>query len=170
MSNKEKNIIECIKKRRSVRCYNEKKVENSLVSFLLEAAIWAPSGKNIQPWKFRVITEPEIIKQISKLMQSSRWLKNAPCLIFVFLDKSLVYEHTKDVLSCGAAIENILLSAYSVGLSTCWIGEILNHSNRISSMLNLPCDKYELISVISIGYNDNKIKNIERRALDDFII
>ena len=65
-------IFDGIKSRRSVRLYNSEPIEIEFINQIIESAIWAPSGKNGQPWKFKIVTEQNIIKQISKLSANSR--------------------------------------------------------------------------------------------------
>ena len=67
--------------RRSVRLYNHKPIEMESINQIIESAIWAPSGKNSQLWKFKIITEKNTIDEISKLSENSRWLETATCLI-----------------------------------------------------------------------------------------
>ena len=97
-------IFDGIISRRSVRLYNSKPIEIENINKIIESAIWAPSGKNGQPWKFKIITKKNIIEEIAKLSANSRWLKTAPWLIIVYLDKVCSYHYIKDVQSCGAAI------------------------------------------------------------------
>ena len=103
-------VFDGIKSRRSVRLYNSEPIEIEFINQIIESAIWAPSGKNGQPWKFKIVTEQNIIEEIAKLSANSRWLKTAPCLIIVYLDKVCSYHYIKDVQSCVSAIQNMLLT------------------------------------------------------------
>ena len=74
-------IFDGIKSRRSVRLYNSKTIEIEIINQIIESAIWAPSGKNGQPWKFKVTTEKNIIEEISKLSVKSKRLNDMPRFI-----------------------------------------------------------------------------------------
>ena len=158
-------IFDGIISRRSVRLYNSKPIEIENINKIIESAIWAPSGKNGQPWKFKIITEQNIIEEISKLSVNSRWLKTAPCLIIVYLDKVCSYHYIKDVQSCGAAIQNMLLTAHEIGIGSCWIGALLEKADDINKLLEVD-DSLELMSVVSFGYGRGKSINVGRKDIN----
>ena len=162
-------IFDGIKSRRSVRLYNSKPIEIESINQIIESAIWAPSGKNGQPWKFKIITEQNIIEEIAKLSANSRWLKTAPCLIIVYLDKGCSYHYIKDVQSCGAAIQNMLLSAHEMGIGSCWIGDLLEKADALNELLQVD-DCLELMGVVSLGYGRGKSINIGRKDINEFIL
>ena len=58
-------VIEAIKSRRAIRSFEDKPVPDSAIQTMLEAATYAPSAINIQPWKFTIITNKELMKQLS---------------------------------------------------------------------------------------------------------
>ena len=155
--------------RRSVRLYNSKPIEIENINKIIESAIWAPSGKNGQPWKFKIITKKNIIEEIAKLSANSRWLKTAPCLIIVYLDKVCSYHYIKDVQSCGAAIQNMLLTAHEMCIASCWIGSLLEKADEINKFLEVD-DSLELMSVVSLGYGRGNPTNVGRKDINDFLI
>ena len=162
-------IFEEILSRRSVRLYDSKPIETENLNKIVRSAIWAPSGKNGQPWKFKIITEQNIIEEIAKLSANSRWLKTAPCLIIVYLDKVCSYHYIKDVQSCGAAIQNMLLTAHEMGIASCWIGGLLEKADDINKLLEVD-DSLELMSVVSLGYGRGNPTNIDRKDINEFLI
>jgi nitroreductase len=162
-------ILECIKTRRSIRNYSDQSIDKSGIDKIIEAAIWAPSGKNGQPWKFKVITDKELINQISDMSIYGNWMKNASCFICVFLDKEKSYDYIKDVQSCGAAIQNILLCAHSLGIGSCWIGEILEKSEQIIKLLKFNENRYELMALVILGYKASRTLNPGRRDISSFL-
>ena len=150
------DVFDCIKTRRSIRNYLEQPIDKMDIDKIIEAAIWAPSGKNGQPWKFKIIVDREIINQISDLSIYRKWMRGAPCFICVFLDKEKSYDYIKDVQSCGAVIQNILLCAHSIGIGSCWVGEIAKKSSLLQNIICIDEKKYEFIGLISLGYINNK--------------
>lgn len=165
-----KSTIEVIKSRRSVRSYKPDEVPLEDIQLLLEAARWAPSGKNGQPWKFAVIAQDkQIIDKISNLSIYKRWIQTAPCLIVVFLDKNLMYDRQKDTMAIGAAIQNLMLAADELGIGTCWLGEILKEENEIKELLAAP-ENLELMAIITVGYPERKAPVTKRRELNESIV
>ena len=90
------DAIECIKTRRSVRQYTEQSINQHIIRQILEAGISAPSGKNGQPWKFKIITDKDLICSVSKLSIYGSWMKTSPLFITVFLDNTCSYDRVKD--------------------------------------------------------------------------
>lgn len=160
--------MSCIMNRRSIRSFKSEAVSKELIRQILQAACWAPSGKNGQPWKFSIIMDDESLKErICSLSIYRNWLKYSPCLITVFLDKSISYDYCKDLQAIGAAIQNMLLVAHENDLGTCWVGEMINHESKIKECLVIP-EHYQLMSVIAIGYK-NITTTSKRKSIDDVI-
>jgi nitroreductase len=164
------SVNECIRERRSIRFFKRKEVERKIVMDLLEAARWAPSAKNIQPWKFVVIMEDPLTRdRISSLSDSYRWLKLSPCLIAVFLDTQLQCDSVKDMQAIGAAIQNMLLAGHEAGLGMCWIGDILEKETEVREVLSVSED-YRLAAVIAAGYAGKMSPSAQRRDLKENIL
>ena len=144
-------LDEAIYSRRSIRVYIDKEIEDKEIKAILDAGIWAPSGLNNQPWKFKVIKDQKTKKTIANFTKYANIIKNAPVSICVFLDKKTMYDRDKDIMAIGACIQNMLLKAYSLGIGSCWLGEILNKKNEVMKALELK-SVYELMAVISLGY------------------
>ncbi|MHA1711882.1 MAG: nitroreductase family protein, partial [Candidatus Freyarchaeota archaeon] len=99
-------VLEAIRNRRSCREFQDKEVDDDLIRTILEAGRWAPSGKNLQPWKFIVIKSENIKNDLAELTKYGKIIKNAPLIIAVFLDKNIMYEQVKDTQAIGACIQN----------------------------------------------------------------
>lgn len=139
--------------RTSVRLYKNQTISREDVDSILQSAILAPSAKNIQPWRFVVVQQDkQLIHNIADLTQRSTFIKTADCLICVFLDKDSAFDRTKDSQSIGACIENMLLTATSLGIGSCWIGEILDRQTEVKELLRVDNDRYDLMAIISLGY------------------
>lgn len=164
------DVIDCIKERRSIRKYTSQKIDKEIQDIILSAAICAPSGKNGQPWRFKCIDDEQQIKAISRLSVYRSWMQTASLLIAVFLDREGSYHYMKDVQSCGAAIQNMLLAAKDVGIGSCWIGEILSKQDRIKALMNIREDRYELMGIVSFGYPDETLEKPEKRENEIFLI
>lgn len=161
-------VQDAIRERRSIREYTEKIPTQEEINKLLEAAVWAPSGLNNQPWKFKVV-EGDEKTGLAQFTKYAAIIKDAPVAICVFLDNTKTYNRDKDVLSVGACIQNMLLAAYECGLGTCWLGEILNKKDEVVKYLNIDSD-YELMAVVVVGYSDEEVTKGCRRNLKSFIV
>jgi nitroreductase len=164
-------ILNTLKKRRSVRQYRPQQIEDKELEKILEAAIYAPTGRNEQPWHFTVVQDPVLIKEISdgakKVMTESgmEWLvqlgsvedfnifHRAPTAVIVAGKK----EATTPLIDCSAAVQNMLLAAESLDIGSCWIGfakfYFLNPENM--RKFNIPAD-HEVYFGVSLGYKVRK--------------
>ncbi len=169
------SVMSCILNRRSVRAYTSQEVEKETIMKLLNAATWAPSGHNLQPWRFSVVmNDKELLKKVASLTAYKNWVETAPCLISVFLDTKLLDDkipklYLKHAQSIGASIENLMLAAEDLGLGTCWIGEILKNEEEVKNLLNVPND-LELMAVITLGYSSKDNLKSKRKELSENII
>ena len=163
------NILDIIRTRRSVRRFDDKPVPEELLSEILEAGRWAPSGMNNQPWKFAVIEDRSINEGISKLTRYAGIVRSARVLIAVFLDNAESYHRTKDVQAMGACIQNMLLEAHSLGLGAVWLGEIIKSDAQLRQLLGLG-GELELMAVIALGYATESPKSTKRKELKDLIV
>ena len=139
------DIFTAIKERRSCRKFLSEPIGEDTIEKILEAAIWAPSPLNLQPWEFIVVTKKDVKEKLfSEAERCRKWgleksgwkwlesykvdfLQSAPVIIAVvgdpkktgldmFLeDGGVGYQH-----ACAAAIQNIHLAAHALGLASLW--------------------------------------------------
>ena len=146
-------MIEAIKKRRSIRCYQNKPVEPEKINELLQAAMLAPSAMNLMPWHFTVVTNREKLTQIPTYHPYTNMMKTAPCAIIVSGDRAITKKDAFIYCDCSAAIMNILLSAVDLDLGTCWCA-IAPDESRISafrSAFDLP-EAWLPVAIVAVGY------------------
>lgn len=161
------NILNVIKKRRSIRKYKKKNVSKDLLLQLIEAAIWAPSGSNVQPWYFIIIDNVNTIEQVSTF--SPGLSGNPPSIILICSDRKKAFEKAgalgRDklcVMDISMAAQNIMLLAEEIGLGTCPVKSF--NERAISKILNLP-DYVSADLMISLGYPDEIISAPKRRSV-----
>jgi nitroreductase len=153
-------VISLIRKRRSIRRFLPKPVEAKKIDVLLEAALRAPSSRGVNPWELVVVTEQDLLKELSRAKQhGSTFLKDAPLGIVVCADPE-----KSDVWIEDASIAAIFiqLAAESLGLGSCWIQirERMHDGTKsaeeyIASILNFPA-KMKVASIVAIGYPDEE--------------
>ncbi|MFH1727559.1 MAG: nitroreductase family protein [Pseudomonadota bacterium] len=163
-------LMDIIKKRRSIRNYDSsKKVDTASIEKLIEAAVYAPSGGNVQPYKFLVISNEEKKKEFVETALRQDFIKDASCAIVVCIDKEAAIQsygkrglRLYSIQDTAASIQNMLLTAQSLGLSTCWVGAF--DEIKVANCLDLSSN-LRPIAVIPVGYSDQepgqrKLKNI----------
>jgi len=131
-------------------------VPNDMIETILEAGRWAPTGSNLQPWKFIVVKNPITLDLIRKL--SPGYFGEAPMAIVICSDKATAYEKGGElgrdyltIADCSMAAENMLLAAHVLGLGACPLKSFA--SPAISEILEVPSGiEPELILII--GYPD----------------
>ena len=161
---KSMDILDIIRQRRSIRGYKKDYPSDADVEKILEAGRWAPSGLNNQPWRFLVINDKGRREALAGFTKYGDIIKDAPVVIVVCMDTSDSYNREKDLMAIGACIQNMCLEAYSIGLGTCWLGEILNKKQGVAEFLNLDED-LELMAVIALGYSDEDVTEGCRKSL-----
>ena len=149
--------------RRSIRKFAARPVDRDSLTALLEAARWAPSGRNTQPWRFVVVMSEEKRRRLAELAPQRGIVASAPASIVVLRDLDAGYDELKDAQGIGAAIQNILLAAESTGLSACWTGR--TRDAAIEQLVGAAPNQ-ELMAIIAIGYSDEKPQLAERLPLE----
>jgi len=151
-------IHRLIARRWSARSFSTKKVEKSKILSILEAARWAPSSRNEQPWRYIVFTDdnPEKIdKARSVLLEINNYAKRAPILICAITKKTYSDTGTYNKLhfhDLGAANENIFLESFNQGLIMHEMGGF--DRDKARKVFNIS-DEYEIGIMIAIGYQDS---------------
>ena len=144
------NVVEVIKSRRSIRKYQNTTIPDAVITEIIECARMAPSGHNAQPWRFVVVTDPEIRKQIASFARWGSFIKEAYACIAVFCSR----DSNLRVEDAAAATQNIMLAAWHFSLGTCWVNSHQKeHSKSVESLLKCP-GTYELMTLIALGYPD----------------
>jgi nitroreductase len=143
-------ILNLLKSRRSIRVYQDKPVPQDLLLQILEAGRWAPTGANLQPWHFIVVTDPETRRQIGEVARfffiKSSHVGKAPVLLILGFDTRKGKYGRYDVTLAGG---NMLTMATHLGLGTCWIGAF--DEKKVKEILEIP-EHIEVIALITLGY------------------
>ncbi len=160
------NLLDIIKGRRSIRKYQSREVEQEKIDKILEAAQWAPSAANRQPWHFIVIQDPETRKKLGAIHSHGRFMKESPVVIAVLGDP----EANEKYFLCDPhqAIQNIMLMAYWLELGSCWMGvRGTSFESKMKTLLGVP-DSLHLICTVSLGYpNEEQTKT--RKELSEIV-
>jgi nitroreductase len=169
-------ILQAIKNRRSIRKYKKQDVPKDKLMKVLEAANWAPSNGNSQPWNF-IVTKGEYVDKVCKVFNdwASDYIPNAPYIPQE--KKAVMLEYAKDfggapvhiivtyktdpdeinteeaLMAASAAIQNLCLAAVEQGLGTVWIAGHTAHSSETRAILGIDQDQ-KIAGIIPIGFPD----------------
>ncbi|MBQ0021132.1 MAG: nitroreductase family protein [Bacteroidales bacterium] len=159
---------EVIMSRRSIRKWQDKTISRDTLDIILKHGINAPNGKGIQAYEVRVIDKPELLKELSAAVAKDkpevarrRGFKNifvdAPCVVFI----AAYDDYDLSQVDCGLLGENIILSAWSMGIASCCLGSSARMLNTSPSaapyMQKLDFSEgYKLLYCIALGYPDEE--------------
>lgn len=177
-------VLNVIKKRRSVRTYTKEQLSQENLDLIIEAGIYAPTACNEQPWHFTIIQNPEMLAHINAecsrnmALSDTDWIRkmganpafrvtyNAPTLIIVSGKK----DATALAADCSAAIENMILAAASLGIGSVWLG-LVNHFFKAKDAmqdLGIP-EGYEPFYGVVFGYNANEKEAVGPKRNTDVV-
>ncbi|MGA9387494.1 MAG: nitroreductase family protein [Candidatus Bathyarchaeia archaeon] len=188
------DFSEVIAKRRSIRKFKEDSVSDEALSRVLEAGRWAPSAGNTQPWRFIVVTDPEVRQRIAAVCTESSkkawsrftperakylaqrggsWDKSSmgriPALVVVCYE---VLERMREEFVLGsawAAIENMLLAATAEGLASCiYTYYDLEEEQKLKEILRVP-NKYRIAAMIQLGFSCVEPPLPSRKTLKEIV-
>ena len=139
-------VIENILARRSTRSFTDEPVDEESLKTILQAGAYAPSGMNLQLWQFTLVTNPEILKELTTTVRDvykslyvhkdeEYYIKNhlikevsenydysygAKAMIILSAPK----DAAMGLPDCAAACENMMLAATSLNIGSCWINQL----------------------------------------------
>jgi nitroreductase len=164
-------LLDCMQKRRSVRKYSSKDVSDEMVGKILQAATFAPSAGNVQPWFFYVCRNTEKKKKLTMASSGQGFVAQAPVVIVVcaVLEQARdSYRQRGEQLYCiqdtAAAIQNMLLVIHALGLGACWVGAF--DEAEVRAALSLP-PNLRPVAILPIGYGDEQVSAPGRRSVEE---
>lgn len=167
------DVFEAIKTRRSIRTFTNQEVSEIEIKKILDAARWAPSAGNVQPWIFVVVRNKEIKRKLAEAALNQFFIEEAPVVIVVCADRErsgMSYGSRGTDLYCiqdtAAAAQNILLAAHALGLGACWVGAFNEEEVRL--ILKAPRE-VRPVAIIPIGRPAEKPRIIFKRPLSEIV-
>ena len=179
------NVEEAIERRFSCRHFSDRKIPDEEIMNIINAARLAPSAHNRQNWAFMILKGEEK-NQLSRIMLSlfdgdyshfppfcktskvsAKVIGNSSHAILCLKKKDDMW-NTEDLLSIGAAIENMLLEATSKGFAALWIRDTFYTEDKIKEAFNI--EEYDLVSVIALGYPAREEKQKLKKSIDEILL
>jgi nitroreductase len=186
-------ILDLLRKRYSVRKFSNKKISQGTIDYILEAGRLSPSGGNEQPWKFGVITDKDLIREISKIAYNQKWIENASLLIILCttivsderggrdiqmarfpelkdkikkMDKELYSKLNQEEHQTKIPGTHMVLAALEHGIGSTWISYF--KVDELSKLLNLPKD-WIPSEIIAFGYPAKEMKPVRKKNINEVI-
>ncbi|MEN6384474.1 MAG: nitroreductase family protein [Phycisphaerales bacterium] len=174
------SFLDLANKRYSVRNYKDTPVPRSEISKCIEAVRLAPSACNSQPWKFVIVDDVKLVKDVANaafegILNFNNFVYKAPVLVLIIAERqtlsakfgSIVKNKNFSLMDIGIAAEHFCLQAAEEGLGTCMLGWF--NEKKVKKLLSIPVFKrVELI--ISVGFAaDDKIPIKKRKSIDEIL-
>ncbi|MFW6224100.1 MAG: nitroreductase family protein [Bacteroidota bacterium] len=149
--------------RRSVRKFSNIPVSREKLEKMLKAAMYAPSARNNQPWHFVVVQQRDRLDRLAEIHPYAKMLKTATAAILVCADHEREENDSYNAQNCAAATQNILLTAYELGVGSCWLGVMPRQERmkNIADFMELP-DHVVPVSLIALGEPDEHKERPDR--------
>ena len=155
-------VLDIIKSRRSIRSFLETPVPPSVLSSLLDAARWAPSGGNNQPWAFVVVQEPANIRKVKMF---SPGLGGDPVVLLIVCSDQSV-EASTAIMDISMATQNVMLTAEEMGLGSCCVRSLSQKALQL--LLSLPSHMVPEL-IVSLGYPAETPRVPSRRPIEEIV-
>lgn len=167
------DVSKCIKDRRDIRDFKPDPVPDNVLKEILDSAIQAPSSGNVQDWEFIVVKNQNTKKLLAEAALGQDFIAKAPVVIVVCSDLNRISysygERGKNLYSIqntAAAIQNLLLAAWDLGIGSCWVGAF--NEQRIRETLVLP-EHVRPLAIIPLGYPAKTPGKPGRRPLEEVL-
>ncbi len=158
----------------SCRSFTTDPVPRATIETLLDAARWAPSGGNLQPWRFVVVTAAGARRELAAAALGQGFVAHAPVVIVVCAVLEESGRHYGDrgrnlyaLQDTAAATENLLLAVTRAGLGACWVGAF--DEDRVRRALGLD-PGWRPVALVPVGRPVEAPGRRSRRPLADVVV
>ena len=157
------DVMQCLRSRRTVRKFKPDPVPDAVVAKVLQAARWAPSSRNQQPWHLIVIRDRDTLAKVAATAFGGPFVAEAPLAIALIMEDADLPE-----VDAGRALQQMEIMAWSEGLGTCYVGMTPEEGERIKEWLGIP-ERMRLVTVLPFGYRPDGFqgRGIPRKPLSD---
>ena len=154
-------LLRIIYNRRSVRRYERRSVPYDVLRAILEAGRQAPSARNLQPYCFIVVRDPELKKKLV-FSEWNRFIEEAPIVIVGCGDSRAKWA----IVDVAIALQNMVIAAEALGLGTCWIGHFTE--DEAKRALKIP-EHMKVVAMITLGYPAERPKPRPKKSLEELV-
>ena len=148
------DVLEAISTRRSVREYSSRPIPADVMERMCQALRYAPSACNFQPWRFILVTDAELRRQVAQAANGQMWMADAPVTIVGCGLPEQAYKHmggygNSAEIDVSIALDHLTLAAVAEGLGTCWIGAF--DEKQVKRLLEIP-RQVKPVAMTPLGY------------------
>lgn len=162
-------LMEAITKRRSIRSYLEKPIEEEKLKKILEAGRLAPSARNLQEWRFIVVQDKTMREKLMVAAKGQSFVGEAPVVIVacaVNTDYKMTCGQYAYPIDIAIALTHISLKAVEEGLGTCFIGAF--YEDKVKEILAIP-KEVRVVELMTLGYPKEAPQQTYRRKLEEIV-
>ena len=148
------DVLEAIRTRRSVRAYSSKPIPADVMNRMRQALRFAPSACNFQPWRFILVVDEKLRRDVAQAANGQLWMAAAPVTVVACglpdeaYKKMGGYGNSADV-DVAIALDHLTLAAAADGLGTCWIGAF--DEEKVKELLGVP-KPVKVVAMTPLGY------------------
>ena len=148
-------VFEAVRTVLAVREYQEKAVPPDIVKRIVEAGRLTGSSMNRQPWRFIVVDDRKMLRQLGAVARTGPYVAQAPLAIVVAI------ERTKFAVSdASRAIQSMILTAWSEGVGSNWVGFF--DLDEVKPLLGIP-DELDALAIVPFGYPAHAVGKGKKR-------
>ena len=163
------SVLDVIRNRGSIRNYKDEQINKGDLSKILESARLSQSAANRQPWQFVVVNEKSMKKKLSRAANNQQFVGKAATVIVCLADPSVsarVGQFDGFLIDLAISIENMVLTAWDLGIGSCWIGAFWE--DEVKELLGIPSN-LRVISLLALGYPDQEPRSKSRKDLNEIV-
>lgn len=148
------DVMRAIAMRRSVRAYDSGPIPGPTIQKLTQALQFAPSACNLQPWRFVLVQESSLRRQVAAACKKQMWIADAPLTVVACGWPERAYramggKYSSLDVDLAIALDHLSLAAVAEGLGTCWIGAF--DEEALKQLLNIPSE-VRVVALMPVGY------------------
>jgi len=138
------------------------------LDMILEAARQAPSAKNLQDWRFVVVTDKATKKKLAVAANGQTFIENAGAIIVACTTSDHVMRCGQAIgpIDVSIALEHMCLQATELGLATCWIGSF--YADKVRAVVGVP-EEVEIIELLALGHPADSPKEHRREPIESIV-
>ena len=145
------SVLDVIRKRRSIRKFESRNIEQEKLDSIIEAGRLAPSASNQQSWKFVLVTDKRNLIELAHACHDQMFVAEAPAAIVVCSEDNRMMScgQSAATIDCSIALSFMILEATDLGIGACWLGSF--DPEQVKEVLDLP-KTYTVVAVSPLGY------------------
>jgi nitroreductase len=152
------DVLDAIKTRRAIRKYKPNPIPDDVLQRLKDALRFAPSACNFQPWKFILVTDPQLKMELVAACCDQKFIADAPLIVVGCGFRKKTYHKMGGCgdsidLDIGIALDHLTLAAADEGIGTCWIGAF--DEEAVKKVLGVP-KNVKVVALIVVGYPESE--------------